>query len=292
MLSGLLVSNAMRRQVIRLPRNAPLSHGITALVKYKINALLTLGEDGSPVGVVSKTDVMGAYYAGLPIDTPVESIMSSPPLFCGPDDSLEAALEKMRSKGVYRLYVTDTCTGEIVGALAYPDIVGLLYQYCHPCEYSHHGQKRRKQSGIAISRFTVKEVMTPSVESLEKNEPLNGVMEVLSAYRFGAMLITAADQTPCGVISKTDLVLAYRHGVDAQTPAGTVMTSPVRSCKENELLEDAIQRMIFTDLHRLFVHRGSPENIVGVLSLTDAARRRSGSCHACMTSRIKVDDHG
>lgn len=25
----------------------------------------------------------------------------------------------------------------VVGALAYPDIVGLLYQYCHDCEYNH-----------------------------------------------------------------------------------------------------------------------------------------------------------
>jgi hypothetical protein len=46
--------------------------------------------------------------------------------------------------------------------------------------------------------------------------------------------------------------------------------------------------MIFFDLHRLFVWKDDPKNLVGVLSLSDAARFRSGTCRACLTSRIKV----
>ena len=49
--------------------------------------------------------------------------------------------------------------------------------------------------------------------------------------------------------------------------------------------------MIFSEVHRLFVYREDPQNIVGVLSLSDAARLRSGSCHACVSSRIKIDEH-
>ncbi|RLA99006.1 MAG: hypothetical protein DRG83_13800 [Deltaproteobacteria bacterium] len=63
------------------------------------------------------------------------------------------------------------------------------------------------------------------------------------------------------------------------------------SCDEEDLLEEAIRKMIFSEVHRLFVHRGTPENIVGVFSLSDAARLKSGSCRACVSSRIKVDDH-
>jgi Mg2+/Co2+ transporter CorB len=68
------------------------------------------------------------------------------------------------------------------------------------------------------------------------------------------------------------------------------MSSAVRSCEENELLESAIHKMIFTDIHRIFIYKDNPQNIVGVLSLSDAARVRSGSCHACISSRIKVDE--
>lgn len=290
-LSGLGVGEAMRRQVIRLSQHAALSSGITALIKYKVNALLTTDDEDRPTGVVSKTDVMGAYYAELPIDTPLEHIMSAPPLFCRSDASLEDALETMRAKSIYRLYVTDIETGQVIGALAYPDIVGLLYRYCHTCAYSRFGQKKRQQPGDSIRRLTVRDVMTPQVRTLGSDAPLSHVMESLSAYRFGAMLMVDSKGTPCGVISKTDLALAYKHQKDPEAPAQSIMTAPVLACSENKLLEDAIQQMIFTDIHRIFVHGETAEQIVGVLSLTDAARRRSGSCHACVSSRITVDAH-
>lgn len=231
---------------------------------------------------------MGAYYAGLPIESPIEDIMSTLPLFCGPEDSLEDALEKMRSHSVYRLYVTGPKKSKVIGALAYPDIVGLLYQHCHVCKYSHF-QRKRDRNMDSVRRFSVKDIMTMELKAVFKDESLHKVMEVLSVYRFGALLIQNRSKTPCGVISKTDLTLAYKHGVDPQTPSESIMSAPVQSCAAEDLLEDAIRKMIYTDVHRLFVHRVDPDDLVGVISLSDAARTRSGSCHACMSSRIKID---
>ena len=290
-LTGLLVREAMRRQVVHLPQSASIDNGINALIKYKINAFLTKDENGMPAGVVSKTDIMGAYYASLPLKTPLDNIMSSPPLFCSPNDTLESAMDIMKSKGIYRLYVIEESPEEIVGALAYPDIVGLLYLYCNDCEYSHLRQKRKKQTDATIRRYKVKEVMTSSVKACREDESLLQIMEELSMYRFGAVLITDKNNLPCGVVSKTDLSIIYKHGVDSQIEAKHIMSSPVRSYEEDEFLEDAIQKMIFTDVHRLFVYKDDPLNITGVLSLSDAARIRSGSCHACLSSRIKVDEH-
>ena len=289
-LSGLLVRHAMRRQTVSLPRKAGIERAIIAMVKYKINALLTTDEDHQPVGVISKTDIMGAYYAELPLDSPVEHIMSSPPLFCGPEDSLEATLETMRTHRVYRLYVRQDDSDPVTGILAYPDIVGLLYRYCHSCDFAKSSCNRKKESDDTMDRYSVKEVMTPSVESVQKDETINQVVETLSAYRFGAVLVNDADGAPCGVISKTDLVLAYKHGLSPETKAEAIMTSPVRTCDEDQLLETAIKEMIFGDVQRLFIHRGDSDHVVGVLSLSDTARIRSGSCHACVSSRIKLED--
>lgn len=52
------------------------------------------------------------------------------------------------------------------------------------------------------------------------------VMEKLSIYRFGALWITGNNQQPCGVISKTDLAIAYQHGPDPGVAGETVMNSP------------------------------------------------------------------
>jgi CBS domain-containing protein len=195
----------------------------------------------------------------------------------------------MRSNSIYRIYVLAADTGSVEGVLAYPDIVGLLYRYCHACEYSHLGKKTNQTE--AVVRYRVKDVMTQPVKSFSQSAPLIQVMEGLSAFRFGAVLITDSQNEPAGVISKSDLALAYKHGISTETTADTIMSTPVFACEENEYLEIAIQKMIFSEVHRLFVYRQHPQNITGVLSLSDAARLRSGSCHACVSSRIKIDEH-
>lgn len=287
-LSGVVVSQAMRRQAIQLVKDTTIANSVNALIKYKVNALLITDQTGKPVGVLSKTDIMGAYYAGLPIDSPVEDIMSKPPLFCNPEDTLDKALQIMRSHRIYRLYIADSKNKNVVGALAYPDIVGLLYKYCHDCEYSNVQQKNKSMRD-SVRRFSVKEIMTNEVKSVFSDDSLLQLMEELSIYRFGAILVKNRENYPCGVISKTDLALAYKHEIDSEAPAETIMSSPVQSCSADELLEDAIRKMIFSDVHRLFVYQSKPIELVGVISLSDAARIRSGSCHACISSRIKLE---
>ena len=58
----------------------------------------------------------------------------------------------------------------------------------------------------------------------------------------------------------------------------------------DELLEDAIKIMVVTDVHRLFVRGTDTEDLAGVISLSDMARIRSGSCSACISSRIRIDE--
>jgi CBS domain-containing protein len=287
-LKGLTVQDAMRRMVIRLPREALVEQAIRYTIKFKANALLIINEEHEGIGVVSKTDLMGAYYAGLPLETPVDAIMVGSPLFCHQQDSLDKALDAMRAARIHRLYVWDDQPQRAVGVLAYPDIVGLLYRYCHRCKRSILRPRGATSREALADRFRVREVMTTSVRSLKEDEDLVELMESLSTYRLGAVLITGADGLPVGVVSKTDLMIAYKHGITADTPAKAIMNSPVGSCDHNELLAVAVQKMIFSDIHRCFVHKDGPTDIVGVLSLSDAARVRSGSCRACVSSRIEM----
>ena len=288
-LSGMLVKDAMRRQVVSIPDQAGIDSVIKAMIKFKINAILISNGNGQPAGVVSKTDIMGAYYAGMPIDTPAGHIMNAPPLFAAPSDSLEHALDKMRTHRIYRLYIQSDKSGEVVGAIAYPDIVGLLYKYCHACEHSKYQRAQKQGLSDTIERYRVKEIMTADVKSIKAAATLNRAMEIISMNRFGAVLVVDSKVRPVGVISKTDLVLAYLHHMDPAVAAETIMTYPVRSIHEGQFLEDAVREMILADVQRLFIHRHTPDQIVGVLSLSDAARIRSGSCHACISSRIRLE---
>lgn len=290
-LAGLSVKEAMRLEVVQLPLDAPIHKAIRQLIKYKISALLVTDPADRPVGVVSKTDICGAYYAMLPVDAPLEHIMVGPPLFCRPEDSLESALAIMRSNGVYRLYVLEGAADAVTGMLAYPDIAGLLYGFCSTCEQSLIN--RRKERGLEEGglRLRVAEVMSPSVVSVPEEATLAEIMETLSTYRFGALLVVDSEGAPCGVVSKTDLILAYLRGVSPEESAKNILASRhVVSCSQDQFVEDIIRQMVFSEVHRVFVHQGDPTHVTGVFSLSDAARARSGSCRACVTSRIKVED--
>ncbi len=285
-LKGIMVREAMRRLVAAVPRDASIETATRYAVKYKVNAVLVTGEGQEGVGVVSKTDLMGAYYAGLPLETPLEGIMVGPPVFCHVEESLEAALEIMRENRIHRLYVTEETPNKAVGILAYPDIVGILYRYCRQCKRSIVGSRASESDFDYSDRFLVNEVMRDSVQFHDEEETILQIMEGLSSHQLGAVLIKSRRGFPVGVVSKTDLIVAYRHRIPPDATAKAVMSSPVQLCGYREPLHLAVQRMIFSDVHRLFVQKASPNDVVGVLSLSDAARVRSGSCRACASSRI------
>ncbi len=283
-LQGLTVREAMRRQVVQLPVTACLAEACRTTLKYKVNAVL-IEEAAAPVGVVSKTDLMTAYYIRLPLGTQVAEIMVGPPQFCQPGDSLDAALDRMREFRIHRLYVRESEEQPILGILAYPDIVGLLYRFCRQCRRS---LAQRLESREREALILVREVMSENLLCYCDTDSLWEIMNGLAAYHFGAVPILDAAKKPIGVISKTDLVLAYLHGLDPGTTAAAVMNRPIVTCDQEDILLEVIRKMIFADLHRIFVYRQQPENLVGVLSLSDAARFRSGSCRACLASRIKI----
>jgi CBS domain-containing protein len=275
----------MRRQVIRLPQKAAVDYGINRMIKYKVNSVLIIDENQNPVGVVSKTDVMSAFYAGFPLATPVENIMVGPPLICYPDDELESSLDAMQQNGVHRLYVREFGSNVVVGVLAYPDIVGLLYRYCRACDRGLLKARRRKEE-VQFQRLKVRDVMTTAVTSYLAEDELTQVIEGLTAHRFGAVLIRNAQGKAVGVVSKSDLIVAYKHGVAVNAKAGSVMSTPVVSCKAQTDLADAIQQMLSRDVQRLFVQADDSDQMMGIMSLSDAARFRSGSCRACTPSRF------
>ena len=69
-MKDLTVKEAMRRLIINLTAEATLEEAIRYAIKYKVNAILITDADQDAVGVVTKTDLMGAYYAGLPLVYP------------------------------------------------------------------------------------------------------------------------------------------------------------------------------------------------------------------------------
>ncbi len=287
--SGIPVGQAMRRQVVSLAATADIAQGIRMMIRYKANAVL-LTDNDILYGVVSKTDLLGAYYAEIPTETALGDVMGSQPIACFPDDLVEDALEIMAAAGVHRLYVTGANRDEVIGKVAYADIVGLLYRYCRACERGTAHKRLKHSGGDPSARLRVKDVMTTEVWSCGDGDSLITVIESLTSRQMGAVLIKNPAASYVGVISKTDLIIAYHRGVAPKSAAGEIMSSPVHAVPAEALLSTALQQMLIRDVQRLFVHDGAsePGHITGVLALSDAARFRSGSCRACTAGRLLV----
>jgi len=282
-LTGIQVREAMRRNVNRLSLNNSIAVCIRHMIKFKNNAVLVDDFEGTPCGVVSKTDIMGAYYAGLPIERILQDIIAGPPQFCYLDDNLENAIDIMQNNGIHRLYILGANSDEVTGTLAYTDIVGLLYRFCRTCSKS---LRKTKKADDELPQLKVKEVMTAKIALCKENDSIQHVVEVLSTQRLGAVLIVDGQMDPAGVISKTDIVIAYVHGISIDERAEKIMNTPVKSCCSEELLSEAIKQMLLNNIQRIFVYSDDTKHIKGVLSLSDAARFRSGTCRACSASRI------
>lgn len=283
--SSLKVRDTMRRHTITLGAAKDIETAIRTLIKHKIDSLLVIDNDGLAAGVVTKTEIMGAYYAAMPLATPLSDIMGTPVIQCGQDDSLESALVTMQHHAIHRLYVTDG-SERTVGVLSYPDIVGTLYRYCCNCNFSLR-QRQENKDGAKL-RYAVKDLMTTAVVTVAENDSIQKAIEKLSSFRLGALLVLTAAEKPAGVISKTDLVLAYKRAVPLEEITAKILNKPVISCCEETSLEEGIRQMIFSEVGRLFIYTESADHITGVLSLTDTARIRSGSCQACSSSKIQV----
>ena len=285
MLSGFQVRMAMRKKPLRLEADKNLDQAISCMIKFKVNALLISDPgSGQDLGLITKSDLMTLYYAGLPLETFLGEVLVAPILTCFQDDTLETALSHLLGQGVKRIYVSDNQEDGIVGVLSYADIVGLVYRFCRQCEKSLAW--RRKKSGLEEA-VLVRDVMHQDVISCKPGQSIAQALELLSEKLFSALLVQENGHSMPGVLSKTDLILAYRHNLPLETPLTEIAKFPALSCAREESLVQALQRMILADVHRLFVHGPDPWDIQGVLSLTDAARARSGSCRACSATRMQ-----
>lgn len=83
-----------------------------------------------PLGVVSKTDIMGAYYAGLPVETRISDIRVGPPYVCTEEETLETAIDLMQTLGLQRIFVAEENNGPATGVLSLSDAARFRSSSC------------------------------------------------------------------------------------------------------------------------------------------------------------------
>ena len=122
--SSILVQDIMTRALITVNLATTALQVAKMMEQGGIGAILVQDND-NPVGIVTDRDFATRVVANnLPFDTSVEKIMSSPLISINYNEPISAAAERMTSKKIRKLAVTDN--GKVVGIITSTDLVTQL----------------------------------------------------------------------------------------------------------------------------------------------------------------------
>jgi CBS domain-containing protein len=148
-----------------------------------------------------------------------------------------------------------------------------------------HWHKCRKR--MIPRQIRVRDVMTPAPRTLAMDAPASEAMRILLGARFHGIPVVDAQNRPVGMVTHGDLFrhpampikvgllrnldpgqLCTMEKVLAGTSLGDLMSKPLVTIKEDELLAKAVDVMLDQDLKRLPVVDGNG-GITGILSRLD-----------------------
>lgn len=122
--SSVLVEDIMTRALITVNLSTTALQVAKMMEQGGIGAILVQNND-NPTGIVTDRDFATRVAANnLPYDTPVEKIMSSPLITINHNEPISAAAERMASKKIRKLAVTEN--GKVVGIVTSTDLVNQL----------------------------------------------------------------------------------------------------------------------------------------------------------------------
>ena len=122
--SLILVKDIMTKAIISVTNDTTVFQVAKMMEQGGIGAVLVKKNDHLS-GIITDRDYATKIVAhNLSSDTPVEQIMSSPLITINFDESISAAAERMTSKKIRKLAVTDN--GNIIGLITSTDLVTQL----------------------------------------------------------------------------------------------------------------------------------------------------------------------
>ena len=120
----ILVEDVMTRAIISVTNETTVFQVAKMMEQGGIGAVL-VKKNGHLSGIITDRDYATKIVAhNLPSDTPVEQIMSSPLITINFDETISDAAERMTTKKIRKLAVTDN--GNIVGLITSTDLVTQL----------------------------------------------------------------------------------------------------------------------------------------------------------------------
>ncbi len=122
----------------------------------------------------------------------------------------------------------------------------------------------------------VRDIYHKGVILCKPDSPLQEVVKVMADTEIHAVMVTEREgEFPVGVVSHTDVIAHYGQDLTS-IQARDVMTTDVISISEEATVEEASQKLLESNIHRLLVV-DEADRPLGILSTTDIIREIRGT---------------
>lgn len=119
------IRNMVTKRLIGVIAGTPVRIGVQRMVEFDIS-FLAITREGEVVGFMTDADIKRAIADGVPMDVPVEEIMTPDPISVDVNTSVREALDLMSRKRVTRLVVTND--GDVEGIITLRDLEDISRQ--------------------------------------------------------------------------------------------------------------------------------------------------------------------
>ena len=112
------------------------------------------------------------------------------------------------------------------------------------------------------------------VVTISPDQPVSELLAALAQYKVGALVVSRGDGSVDGIVSERDVVRRL-HSDGAEMlglPVSAIMTSNVRTCSPQDVIDDLMQMM--TDHRFRHVPVVSDGRLIGIVSIGDVVKHR------------------
>ena len=134
----------------------------------------------------------------------------------------------------------------------------------------------------------VSDVMTRQVQPVSPQDSLKRAAQLMDELNVGALPVCDGDRL-VGMVTDRDItVRATSVGLAPEdTVVDQVMSTDVRSCHEDQSLDEVMRQMADTQIRRVPVlSRDDPPRLVGIVSLGDIATSQAGGAQAAQVQQV------
>jgi CBS domain-containing protein len=176
------------------------------MVTFQISSIIVVDDEGKLVGITTKSDLVKNFsnlYTGV---YKVKDYMNKKVITCRKSDSLPFALNMLNRNKISRLIVTDNA-GKPIGVISYDT-------FLRNSEYFKLGKQDTREyllPNASAKELKVGNLIADELLTIDSEDDLSKAAKLMTTYKVSGIPTVDKDGNLEGMISSTDIVLAYNE---------------------------------------------------------------------------------